>query len=104
MNFKDKVKSMKKTPVANATGSDAQVTDVKENTATPAIEEGSLNPLAKRETKNIVSGSHLESIDIDLIDPSPYQPRIMNKRVYEKLPILAADIEINGQILSLIHI
>ena len=68
MNFKDKVKSMKKTPVANATGSDAQVTDVKENTATPAIEEGSLNPLAKRETKNIVSGSHLESIDIDLIE------------------------------------
>ncbi|UUG47715.1 hypothetical protein PYR74_01500 (plasmid) [Acinetobacter bereziniae] len=42
MNFKDKVKSMKKTSVANATGSDAQVTDVKENTATPTIEEGVL--------------------------------------------------------------
>ena len=98
MNFKDKKKTINNPPVHNARGSDPQVTDVKENTATPAIEEGSLNPLAKRETKNIVSGSHLESIDIDLIDPSPYQPRIMNKRVYEKLPILAADIEINGQI------
>ena len=29
MNFKDKVKSMKKTSVANATGSDAQVTYLK---------------------------------------------------------------------------
>lgn len=98
MSFKNKVQSMKKTPVTVETDNKHQVSAVEENFVPSAVEEGSLNPIAKRETKNVVSGSYLESIDIDLIDPSPYQPRIMNKRVYEKLPILASDIETNGQL------
>lgn len=98
MNFKNKVQSMKKSTAVVTTGNDSVSPVVEKNTLPSTVEEGSLNPISKRESKNIVSGAHLESIDIDLIDPSPYQPRIMNKRVYENLPILAADIQTNGQL------
>lgn len=98
MNFRDKVKGLKKASSVAATGNDHETPLVEGDKKPSTVEEGSLNPISKRESKNIVSGSHLESIDIDLIDPSPYQPRIMNKRVYENLPILAADIQTNGQL------
>lgn len=93
-----KAKNRSNDGINNVDGKPEQhkVIDV-QNTSTKK-EDGSLNPVTKRESKNIVGGAYLEQIDIDLIDPSPYQPRIMNKRVYDNLPILAADIEINGQL------
>lgn len=78
-----------------------------EKDTTKALENGSmknstkvdeaLNPIAMREVRNIVGGGALEKISVDLIDLSPYQPRIITNKVLESLEPLAKDIERNGQ-------
>lgn len=57
-----------------------------------------LNPIAMREAKNVVGGGALEKIPVDLIDLSPYQPRIITNKVLDSLIPLAKDIERNGQL------
>lgn len=62
------------------------------------VDHNDLSPIQRRTAAGTQHGLTLKRISIDLIDPSPYQPRLMSASNQDELHELADNIRQNGQI------
>lgn len=101
MSFKEqllKQKQKQDKALTPDTKSDSIKNDAPGHISTNLEVAADLNPAAKRELRNVVSGGFLDRIQVSDIDLSPYQPRIITDNVLEIIKTLAHDISINGQL------